>query len=48
MRTVLSALVRRFDFQFAPGFQPEDWKAQLNDQYILTRGQLPVVLSKRL
>jgi cytochrome P450 len=46
MRTVLAALVRRFDFQFAPGFQPEAWTAQLKDFYILTRGHLPVVLSK--
>jgi hypothetical protein len=47
MRTVLAAFVRRFDVQFAPGFQLEDWTSKLEDQYILTHGHLPVVLSKR-
>jgi hypothetical protein len=47
MRTVLAAIVRRFNVRFAPGFRPEDWLAQLSDQYILVRGKLEVVLTKR-
>jgi cytochrome P450 len=47
MRTVLATLVQRFDVQFAPGFQPEDWTSQLKDQYILLHGHLPVVLNRR-
>jgi hypothetical protein len=47
MRTILAALVRRFDVRFAPGFEPADWERQLKDAYILVRGELKVVLTKR-
>jgi cytochrome P450 len=47
LRTVLSALVRRFDFSFAPGFEGSDWISQLKDQFILLRGELKVVMTER-
>jgi cytochrome P450 len=47
MRTILTALVRRFDMHFAPGFSPADWEAQLRDAYVLVRGKLPVVVGLR-
>jgi hypothetical protein len=47
MRAVLGALVRRFDVRFADGFEPASWEAGLEDHYILTRGPLPVVITKR-
>jgi cytochrome P450 len=47
LRTVLAAVVRRFDARFAPGFKAQDWIDQLSDHYILVRGKLDVVLSKR-
>jgi cytochrome P450 len=47
MRAVLSVLVRRFDFRFADGFRAEDWTNTLLDQYVLLRGKLGVVVSKR-
>jgi cytochrome P450 len=47
MRAVLAALVRRFDVRFADGFQPASWEEALEDQYILTCGTLPVVMTKR-
>jgi cytochrome P450 len=47
MRTVLAALIRRFDIEFAPGFGKDDWLKQLKDQYVLVRGKLPVVLTQR-
>jgi cytochrome P450 len=46
-RTVLAAVVRRFDFAFAPGFESQDWLDQLKDQYILVRGKLRVVVTPR-
>jgi cytochrome P450 len=48
MRTIIAAFVRRFDVQFAPGFQHDDWTTKLGDQYILVRGPLPVVMNKRV
>lgn len=48
MRAVIAAVLRRFDLRFAPGFQPDDWLNQLTDHYVLVRGKLEVVLSKRV
>jgi hypothetical protein len=47
LRTILSAVVRRFDARFAPGFTAADWTRQLKDSFILERGTLSVVLTKR-
>jgi hypothetical protein len=47
MRTVLGALVRRFDMQLAPGFDPDEWLANLRDNFALTPGKLSIVLSER-
>jgi hypothetical protein len=47
MRAVLGALVRRFDMQLAPGFDPDEWLANLRDNFALTPGKLPIVLSER-
>jgi cytochrome P450 len=47
MRSVLSSLVRRFNINFAPGYEPKDWEKTLRDQYILMRGKLPVVITER-
>lgn len=47
LRTVLSALIRRFDFKFAPGFEGGDWINHSTDQFILLRGELRVVMTER-
>lgn len=47
LRTVLAALVRRFDLAFAPGYEEHDWIDQLKDQFILVRGRLSVVMTER-
>jgi hypothetical protein len=47
MRAVLSAILRRFDICFAPGFRAEDWLDELRDYSVLVRGKLEVVLTKR-
>jgi cytochrome P450 len=48
MRTVLAALVRRFDVVFAPGFEAKDWINQLKDHFLMIRGQLPVLVRDRV
>jgi hypothetical protein len=47
MRAVLSALVRRFDMRLAPAFDRNAWERELEDRFLLARGALPVVMSKR-
>jgi cytochrome P450 len=47
LRTVISALVRRFDLEFAPDFKAEDWANQLVDKFVMLNGPLRVVLRAR-
>jgi cytochrome P450 len=47
MRAALSTFVRRFDFQFAPGYRAEDWTEHLTDKFVLHFGKLQVVLHAR-
>jgi cytochrome P450 len=48
LRVVLAAIVRRFDFALAPGFMPREWTDRLEDRFILEKGSLPVVISRRV
>jgi hypothetical protein len=48
LRAVIAAVLRRFNLHFAPGFRQEDWLDQLTDHYVLVRGKLEVILSKRV
>ncbi|KAF8516666.1 cytochrome P450 [Gautieria morchelliformis] len=47
MRTVTAALVRKFRFEFAPGWDSTHWEKTLCDNYVMTKGSLPVVVSRR-
>jgi cytochrome P450 len=47
MRAVLAALVRRFDMRLAPAFDRAVWERELEDRFVLSRGALPVIMSKR-
>jgi hypothetical protein len=47
MRAVLAALVRRFDMRLVPAFDHSAWERGLEDRFLLARGALPVVMSKR-
>jgi hypothetical protein len=47
MRAVLAALVRRFDIRLAPAFDRAAWERELEDRFVLARGALPVIMSKR-
>ncbi|THH16891.1 hypothetical protein EW146_g3823 [Bondarzewia mesenterica] len=47
MRAVIIALMRRFEARFAPHWSAEKYESELNDYYILTNGQLDVILRPR-
>ena len=47
MRVVVCTLVRRFDMQLSPGYEPWRWEDELHDWLVFTKGQLPVVLTPR-
>ena len=40
-------LVQRYNIAFAPDYDPRKWEEDLRDWYILARGELPVVLTRR-
>ena len=44
---VVSALVQKFDFSFAEGFDWRAWPRSLLDYFVLSRGPLLVTLRKR-
>jgi hypothetical protein len=48
MRAVLSELIRHFDIRLADGMTQEAWLDALKAMFVLARGQLWVVLEKRL
>jgi hypothetical protein len=40
-------LIQKFEFEFAPGFQPDEWENNLKDAFILVKGELPVQMRVR-
>ena len=48
MRVVIVSVIRKYDFSFADGYQPERFIMELKDDDALVKGQLPVVLSQRV
>ncbi|KZV90686.1 cytochrome P450 [Exidia glandulosa HHB12029] len=47
-RAVLAMLVQRYDVEFAPGYDPKQWLADLKDHFIIETGTLPVVMKRRV
>lgn len=47
MKMVISALVRSFDFEFAPGWDRQEWNKNLRDHFILVKGKLPTIIRRR-
>lgn len=45
MRVVVSYIVQRFDMKVANGYDLNEWEGSLSDYFILTKGELPVVLT---
>ena len=47
MRVALASLIQAFDFSFADGWDSNEWEEGLEDYLVLTRGELPLQLTKR-
>lgn len=47
IRLLVATLLKRYDFQFAEGYEPEKYIEELKDDTILVKGELPVILTKR-
>jgi len=47
MRLVIATLVKKYDIRFAGGYEPDRYVSQLKDDTVLTKGELPVIITKR-
>ena len=47
MRVLIATLIRKYDFRFADGYKPERYINELKDDFILIKGEMPVILTKR-
>jgi cytochrome P450 len=47
LRMAVCAMMRRLNFSFAPGYDPESWERDFKDYFVSTKGSLQVVLSPR-
>ena len=48
MRIVIASILRHFDICFADGYDADKWFEEMHDDMILAKGDLPVVLTKRV
>ena len=44
---VLCSLVQKFEFEFASGWDPQEWDAGLEDYFLLQKGKMPVKVKVR-
>ena len=47
MQVVITSIIQRYDFQFAEGYDPDQFLRDLKDDVVLVKGKLPVALTKR-
>ncbi|KIJ45954.1 hypothetical protein M422DRAFT_778700 [Sphaerobolus stellatus SS14] len=47
MRAVVCSLLQKFEYEFAPGYNPLEWEKHLRDHNIYVKGQLPVMIKAR-
>ena len=47
MRLTIATLVRKYDFRFADGYDPDRYIRELKDNVGLMKGEFPVILTKR-
>jgi hypothetical protein len=47
VRLIITTLVREFDMEFSPEWNPSDWNKNLSDYFVFAKGKLPVVLKSR-
>ena len=47
MRAVTAVLMQKFDFRFAPGYDPARWEREMVDLFVIKPGELPVIITPR-
>ncbi|CAL1706398.1 unnamed protein product [Somion occarium] len=47
MRTVLCSFLQNLDLRFADGYDPEDWIRDIEDMFVVKKGRLPVIATRR-
>jgi len=47
MRMVVCLVMQRFEIKLAEGYQVERWEEDISDYFVMTKGELPVVLTPR-
>jgi cytochrome P450 len=47
MRMVVCMLMQKFDMRFEDGFDVKSWEVNMQDYFLTTKGQLPVILTTR-
>jgi cytochrome P450 len=47
MRMTVAYLVRRFEFAFVPGWDKENWEANIRDLFVTMRGPLMITVKER-
>ena len=47
MRMAIAALVRKFEMQFAPEWDVDQWEKNCKDHFVLVTGPLPVIVTRR-
>lgn len=47
IRSVVCAILQRFDLRFEKGFDAASWETELRDFLVTLKGRLPVVMTRR-
>ncbi|KDR74133.1 hypothetical protein GALMADRAFT_250969 [Galerina marginata CBS 339.88] len=47
LRVVVATLVQQFDMDLKPGWNHKNWEEKLEDYFVFTKGQLPVIIDTR-
>ena len=47
MRLVIALLMQKFDLNFAKGYDPRRWEAEMVDLFVMKPSELPVALKLR-
>ena len=47
LRCAVALLVRKFVFRAAEGFDPKEWENKIEDYFLMSFAELPVVIDKR-
>ena len=47
MRTLVCAIMQQVDLRFADKYDPEEWMRELQDMFVVHKGRLPVIATRR-